>query len=100
MTGAPYPVFPVKLVGVEELHAAFLNESRTRGTLWDRVQEIRVSARFWTMWDSTALDRHLSRSTISYTLNSERSRSVESHISRKTSEMWGTHPLLRIQRVT
>jgi hypothetical protein len=55
MTGAPYPVFPVKLVGFQELHAAFLNESRTRGTLWDRVQEIRVSARFWQMWDSTNL---------------------------------------------
>src|ERR1700722_5204339 len=24
MTGAPYPVFPVKLVGFQELHAAFL----------------------------------------------------------------------------
>jgi len=50
MTGAPYLVFPVQLVGFEELHAAFLNESRTRGTFWDRVQEIRVSARFWQMW--------------------------------------------------
>jgi hypothetical protein len=47
----------VKFAGVDELHAAFLNESRTRGTLWDRVQEIRVSARFWQMWDSTVLDR-------------------------------------------
>src|ERR1700733_9901241 len=59
MMGAPYPVFPVKLVGFRELHAAFLNESRTRGTLWDRVQEIRVSARFWQMWDSTAVDSPL-----------------------------------------
>ena len=42
MTDDPYPVFPVKLVGFEELHAAFLNESRTRGTLWDRVQETQV----------------------------------------------------------
>ena len=25
------PGFPVKLVGVDELHAAFLDESRTRG---------------------------------------------------------------------
>jgi hypothetical protein len=30
MPRAPYPVFPVKLVGFEEFHAAFLNESRTR----------------------------------------------------------------------
>jgi hypothetical protein len=32
MMGAPYPVFAVKLVGFQELHAVFLNESRTRGT--------------------------------------------------------------------
>jgi len=25
------------------------------GIFWDRVQEIRVSARFWQMWDSTNL---------------------------------------------
>jgi hypothetical protein len=30
-----FPGFPVKLVGVDTLHAAFLNESRTRG----RVQQ-------------------------------------------------------------
>jgi hypothetical protein len=28
--GAPFPAFPVKSVGVDELDAAFLNESRTR----------------------------------------------------------------------
>jgi hypothetical protein len=28
------PGFPVKFVGVDELHAAFLNESRTRGVAW------------------------------------------------------------------
>ena len=83
--GAPYPVFPVKLVGFEELHAAFLNESRTRRTFWDRVQEIRVSAWFWQMWDSTALDRQLSllqripRSMIIYTLYSQRSICGNSH---------------------
>jgi hypothetical protein len=31
----------VKLVGVGELHAAFLNESRTRGRIQRSVQEIR-----------------------------------------------------------
>ena len=46
----------MKFIGVDELHAAFLNESRTRGTLWDRIQEIRVSARFWQMCDSADLD--------------------------------------------
>jgi hypothetical protein len=29
-----YPGFPVEPGGVVELHAAFLNESRTRGPVW------------------------------------------------------------------
>jgi hypothetical protein len=29
------PRFPVDLTGVGELHAAFLDESRTRGRWWD-----------------------------------------------------------------
>jgi hypothetical protein len=37
------PGFPVKGSWGNELHAAFLNESRTRGTGWRCVQEIRVS---------------------------------------------------------
>ena len=36
------PGFPVELPGVDELHAAFLNESRTRTRRWRPVQEIRV----------------------------------------------------------
>ena len=45
-TGAPCspertPGFPVKLSGVDELHAAFLNESRKRICRWRPVQEIR-----------------------------------------------------------
>jgi hypothetical protein len=36
------PGFPVELVGVGEFHAAFLNESRTRGPIQRSVQEIRV----------------------------------------------------------
>src|ERR1700677_3912031 len=32
-TGAPHLGFPVKLVGVDAVHAAFLDESRTRGRL-------------------------------------------------------------------
>ena len=31
------PGFPVDIVGVDELHAAFLNESRTRGRWWRPV---------------------------------------------------------------
>jgi hypothetical protein len=38
-----FPGFPVEIVGVGELHAAFLNESRTRGPVWRHVQEIRVA---------------------------------------------------------
>jgi hypothetical protein len=38
-----FPGFPVELVGVGGLHAAFLNESRTRGSVWRHVQEIRVA---------------------------------------------------------
>src|ERR1700733_16111162 len=34
--------FPVELAGVGGLHAAFLNESRTRGSWWCPVQEIRI----------------------------------------------------------
>jgi hypothetical protein len=42
-TFAPaYSGFPVELAGVDELHAAFLNESRTRGCWWRPVQEIRI----------------------------------------------------------
>jgi hypothetical protein len=36
------PGFPVELPGVDELHAAFLNESRTRTRRWRPVQEIRA----------------------------------------------------------
>jgi len=38
----PLARFPVELVGVVEVHAAFLNESRTRGRVQRSVQEIRA----------------------------------------------------------
>jgi hypothetical protein len=37
-----YSGFPVEIAGVGALHAAFLNESRTRGCWWCPVQEIRI----------------------------------------------------------
>src|ERR1700691_2570796 len=37
-----YSGFPVELAGVGALHAAFLNEGRTRGCWWRPVQEIRI----------------------------------------------------------
>jgi hypothetical protein len=42
MFAQAYSGFPVELAGVGELHAAFLNESRTRGCWWCPVQEIRI----------------------------------------------------------
>jgi hypothetical protein len=48
------PGFPVKFVGVDELHAAFLNESRTRGRcLVPRTGNPGISLVFREMWDST-----------------------------------------------
>jgi hypothetical protein len=37
-----YSGFPVELSGAGEFHAAFLNESRTRGCWWRPVREIRI----------------------------------------------------------
>ena len=42
MFAPAYSGFPVDLAGVGELHAAFLNEGRTRGCWWRPVQEIRI----------------------------------------------------------
>jgi hypothetical protein len=48
-----------------------------------------ISLVFREMWDTTALDPRYSAHYQVF-----RSRSVVSHISRKTSEMWGTQDLL------
>jgi hypothetical protein len=39
------PEFPVRLGEVDELHAAFLTESRTRDSFWSCEQEIRGPVR-------------------------------------------------------
>jgi hypothetical protein len=39
------PEFPVRLGEVDELHAAFLTESRTRDSFWSCEQEIRGGER-------------------------------------------------------
>jgi hypothetical protein len=51
--GAPYSGFPAKRGWVNKLHAAFLNENRTRGNRWRCVQEIRVfhNVLRWEMWE-------------------------------------------------
>jgi hypothetical protein len=50
-----------------------------------------ISLVFREMWDSTALDLHF------FSMNKRRLRFVESHISRKTSEMWGTRLHLQLE---
>jgi hypothetical protein len=57
--GCPHtPGFPVKFVGVDELHAAFLDESRTRGhCLVPRTGNPGISLVFREMWDTTVVDR-------------------------------------------
>jgi hypothetical protein len=42
MFAPAYSEFPVELYGVGTLHAAFLNESRTRCCWWDPVQKIQM----------------------------------------------------------
>src|SRR5271163_2727586 len=56
LLGAPLPRFPAEACGVDTLHAPFLNERRTRGSLCQRVAGNRGQARFWLEWDTTALD--------------------------------------------
>src|ERR1700690_981561 len=58
------PGFPVKLAGVDELHAAFLNESRTRGRcLVPRTGNPGISLVFREMWDTTVFNRSIPRIT-------------------------------------
>ena len=82
--GGPYPRLPVELVGFRGLHAPFLKERRIRSPCLRRVQEIRgISLVFREMWDSTALRLE--------SVQGVKGRpTVAPHISRKTSEIWGT----------
>ena len=55
-TGARTPGFPVKFGGLDALHAALLNESRTRGRLLvPRTGNPGISLVFREMWDTTVL---------------------------------------------
>jgi hypothetical protein len=61
--GAPCPGFPTECGGVDKLHAAFLNESRTRGCCLVPLTGNPGQAVFWLKWD-TALNLsalHLAR---------------------------------------
>jgi hypothetical protein len=56
----PDPGFPVNFCGSAKLHAAFLNESRTRGRLLvPRTGNPGISLVFRDMWDTTALHLQL-----------------------------------------
>jgi hypothetical protein len=66
-----------------ELHAVFLKENRTRGTGWGCVQEIRVSRSFFAR---CGIPLHSDR----YPCRFKRATNGRPHISRKTSEIWGT----------
>ena len=58
--GAPSPRIPVRLGGDNELHAAFLTESRTRNHVWGRAVGIPGSLPVFSGqgWDTTNLDAH------------------------------------------
>src|ERR1700690_53507 len=86
-TGVPHtPGFPVKFGGLGALHAAFLNESRTRGRLLGpRTGNSGISLVFREMWDPRTLTFFANRAN-----KTARCSAVVSHISRETSEIWGT----------
>jgi hypothetical protein len=76
----------VKCREFRELHAPFLKERRTSGLVQGCVQEIRgISLVFREMWDTRTL-----MFVCEYSEKNSRCSSVVSHISRKTSEIWGT----------
>jgi hypothetical protein len=58
---------------------------------FDKCWVPHISLVFREMWDATAFDRRIPDPT------NERSRFVESHISQKTSEIWGTQHLWKGQ---
>src|SRR6202161_3619390 len=85
MTGAPYPGFPVKLLALMNFMRLSSMKAAHVAVAWCHVQEIRVSRSFFARY---GIPR-------SYTghfrlFKSWDGTSVESHISRKTSEIWPT----------
>jgi hypothetical protein len=79
------PDFLWSLVGSASFMRLSLEERRTSIPVESRVQEIRgISLVFREMWDTTAHNGQ------PFKVEDERSRFVVSHISRKTSEIWGT----------
>jgi hypothetical protein len=55
--GAPCSGFPVEFVSVDELQAAFLNESRTRGSCLVPRTGNPGQAAFWLEWETTAYNK-------------------------------------------
>jgi hypothetical protein len=80
------PEFPGKLVGSRELHAPFLNERRTRGSVQGSVQEIRVSGPILARCGKEPMLARGCRLRVW----TSRARSVNSHIWPKPGQIWGT----------
>jgi hypothetical protein len=89
------PDFLWGLMGTSELHAAFLTESRTRGTGWGSVQEIRVSPRF--LWGDVGNFTALCRQLLEFRSISEVSRSSSAnfpHLPTKSVVRYGAPALV------
>src|ERR1700685_2337287 len=93
MTGAPYPVFPVKLVGFQELHAAFPNEKphtwhssgpRTGNT---GICPILADVGFHGRPPVTLYWQQVFMCMVIYTLYSQGPRFVESHICQNRADV-------------
>src|SRR5258708_39384431 len=84
-TGAPHPRFPVESRGFPALHAPFLKrKAHTQSCLGPRAENSGYLAGF-------SRDVGYHSSGPAYSCHShKRLRFVVSHISPKTSEMWGT----------
>ena len=81
-----YPGFPVEVGGVEQLRAAFF-ERKPHARSW-LVLRNRKSGQRWC--EHGAPVRSGDARCVGLRVKSLGARAVESHISRKTSEMWGT----------
>jgi hypothetical protein len=86
------PDFLRSLVGSVNFMRLSFKERRTRRLVWCCVQETRgIALVFREIWDTTALYRRFLGPS------HKRLRFAVSHISRKTSEIWGTRDSLQGQ---
>jgi hypothetical protein len=84
------PEFPVALGGINELHASFLIQSRTR----DMASAANRKSGYFPLFCEMSETRTLIWVVEEFGMaKAVRWRAVESHISQKTSEIWGTQDL-------